>query len=185
MNIPALAKETMVVSLAYFVAFVVTFEIVAPIQNLFFPVFANQASLLFLPSGVRVLSAWLLGWRSTVALAPGVILSFFYLVDSSAFRPSLLIAILIAITVPAATFHASKLLWRDISPQSDQKPCWPCVMVAGTVISILGSVLTTYFSGNSSVDYFAYLIGDVFGLLFLMMGLMLGFRVLRSRGIRL
>ena len=184
MNIPVLAKETLVVSFAYFAAFIVTFEVVTPVQNLFFPVFGNQASLLFLPSGVRVLSAWLLGWRSIVALAPGVFIAFYYLLGINVFGPSRIIAILIAITVPAATFHAFRLLWRNISPRPDQKPCWPCVMVVGTVISIVGSLLTNYVSGNTSIDYLAYFIGDFFGLLFLMMGLMFGFRALRSRGLR-
>ena len=183
MNISALAKETLVVSLAYLAAFFITFKLVAPVQNLFFPVFASHASLLFLPSGVRVLSAWLLGWRSTIALAPGVFLVFLYVASERVFEPSRLLAILIAITIPVATFHTFRLLGWNIFPKPDQAPCWTCVMIVGTIISILGALLTNYVFGNPSNDFLVFLIGDFFGLLFLMMILMFGFRTLRRRGI--
>ncbi|NRB18183.1 MAG: hypothetical protein HRU33_11600 [Rhodobacteraceae bacterium] len=183
MKLPALARDTLVVSLAYLLAIFATFEVVIPVQDIFFPVFASHASLLFLPSGVRVLSAWLLGWRSVVALAPGVFLAFFYVAGIRALEPSRIFAILIAITVPAATFHAFQLLRWNIAPQPDQRPCWPCVMGAGIVISILSSVLTNYALGSPSNDYLAYFIGDFFGLLFLMMGLMFAFRAMRRRGL--
>lgn len=170
------------VSLAYVAAFFVTFKFVAPVQNMFFPVFASHASLLFLPSGVRVLSAWLLGWRSTIALAPGVFLIFYYVAGTGVFEQSRLMAMLIAVTVPAGTFHAIRLLKPNIFPQPDLNPCWPCVMVAGTVISIFGALLTNYVFGNPSNDFIVFLIGDFFGLFFLMMSLMFGFRAMRSRG---
>ena len=183
-SLPVWVKETFIVSLTYIAAFIVTFEVITPVQNLFFPEFGNQASLLFLPSGVRVLSAWLLGWRSILALAPGVFMAFYYLLGINVFDPSRIIAILIAIITPAVMFRAFKLIWPNISPQSDQKPCWPCVMVVGFFISIVGSLLVNYVSGNSSIDYLAYIIGDFFGLLFLMMGLMYGFRFLRKRRLK-
>ena len=183
MRLLALAKVTLVVSFAYLVAFFATFKILIPVQDMFFPVFASHASLLFLPSGVRVLAAWLLGWRSVVALGPGVFVAFYYVAGTEALEPTRVSAILIAIAVPATTFRAFQLLGWNIAPQPDQRPCWPCVMCAGTVISILSSVLTNYALGNSSPDYLAYLIGDFFGLLFLMMSLMFVFRAIRSRGL--
>lgn len=184
-SLPVWVKETLIVSLTYFVVFIATFEVITPVQNLFFPEFGNQASLLFLPSGVRVLSAWLLGWRSILAMAPGVFMAFYYLLGINVFDLSRIIAILIAIVTPAVMFWAFKLIWPNISPQSDQKPCWPCVMVVGISISIVGSLLVNYVSGNSSIDYFAYIIGDLFGLLFLMMAMMYCFRFLRKRRLKL
>jgi hypothetical protein len=181
-RLQALAKETAAVSLAYLVAFYMAFEILMPVQNAFFPEFASSASLLFLPHGVRVLSAWLLGWRSAVALAPGVFLAFFQVAGAGVFEPSRMIGILIAITVPAATFHAFQLLRWRISPQPGRTPCWSCIMAAGVAVSVLGSSLTNYAFGSAPKDYVAYLVGDIFGLYFLMLILMFVFRVLRSRG---
>ncbi len=182
MTLPVLAKESVAVSVAYLAAFFTTFEILTPIQNVFFVEFQSHASLLFLPHGVRVLSAWLLGWRSVVALAPGVFLVFFYVAGTGVFAPSRIIAILIAITIPAATFHAFQLLKWDLSAQPNQKPCWPCIMAAGVVISVLTSLLTNFAFGSAPTDYAAYLIGDIVGLFFLMLILMFIFRALRIRG---
>lgn len=182
MNLQAFGKETVAVSLGYLVAFFMTFEILIPFQNFFFPEYPSHASLLFLPHGIRVLSAWLLGWRSVVALAPGVFLGYFYLAGMGTFAPSRLFGILVAITAPAAIFYAFRLMRWDISPKPDQTPCWLCVMLAGVVISVLSSTLTNYAFGSAPEDYIAYLIGDVSGLFFLMMILVFIFRALRSHG---
>lgn len=181
MQFHELAKETALVSLAYVLAFLVTYDLLTPLQDVFFPEFPSHASLLFLPHGVRVLSAWLLGWRSSITLIPGVFLVFFNVAGFGVFAPSRLIAILVAVTIPAATFQAFRLIKWDLSPQTDQKPCWPCIMTAGVVISMLTSLLTNYAFGSASEDYIAYLIGDVFGLFFLMLMLMFVFRFFRGR----
>jgi hypothetical protein len=179
MRLHTWATETVTASLAYLTAFYMTFELLMPVQDAFFPEFSSHASLLFLPHGVRVLAAWLLGWRSVVALGPGVFLAFFSVAGLGVFTPSRLIAILIAVIVPAATFHAFKLVKWNLSPRSGQMPCWPCIMAAGIAISILSSLLTNYVLGSGPQDYLAYLVGDIIGLFVLMMMLMFFFRVLR------
>lgn len=179
MAIQILIRETGIVSLAYLAAFFATFEILMPIQAVFFPEFQSRASLLFLPHGVRVLSAWLLGWRSALMLLPGVVLAFVYVAGAGALAPSRLAAIAIAVTVPAAMFHLLRLLGWDLHPQAEKQPCWPCVMLAGLLISIASSFLTNFAFGSAPEDYVAYLIGDFFGLFFLMLILMLFFRGLR------
>jgi hypothetical protein len=72
----ALATETTVVTLCYLLACLVAFELLMPIQLRVFPGVESDSSLLFLPHGVKVLAAWLLGWRATIALFPGVFLVF-------------------------------------------------------------------------------------------------------------
>jgi len=178
-----LIQETGIVSLAYLAAFFVTFEILMPVQSIFFPEFTNQASLLFLPHGVRVLSAWLLGWRSVLALLPGVFIVFVYSAGDLAFTPSRLAGIAIAVTIPATIFHLLRLIGWDLSPATGRRPCWPCIMVAGLLISLFTSVLTNFAFGSAAEEYIAYLIGDVFGLFFLMLILMLIFRSLRRYGV--
>jgi hypothetical protein len=178
----SLIPETTVVSLAYLAAFIVTFEILMPVQALFFPEFSSRASLLFLPHGVRVLSAWLLGWRSVLALLPGVIIVFVYFAGLGALEPSRLAGIAIAVTVPAACFYLLRRMGWDLRPAPGRKPCWICIMIAGLLISFFTSPLTNYALGSGLEDYIAYLIGDVFGLFFLMLMLMLIFRLLRRSG---
>ncbi len=176
----SLFRESMVVTSAYLISFFVTFQGVLRVQNAFFPEFPSHASLLFLPHGVRVLTAWLLGWRSVIALTPGVALSFYALVGFNAFTPSRLFAILVAVTIPALTFHALRRIGWDLFPKHDQTPCWPCVVAAGVIVSVLTACLTNLAFGSGWHDVIAYLIGDFFGLFFLMAILMFVFRMLRK-----
>ncbi|WP_259796476.1 hypothetical protein [Aliiroseovarius crassostreae] len=176
----SLVKETFVVSLAYTLAFCATFKFLMPVQNSFFPEFQSHASLLFLPHGVRVLSAWLLGWRSVIALTPGAVLAFWWLAGAGMFTPSRLFALAIAVILPAAVFHAFRLAGWDLRPKEEARPCWGCIVLTGVVISVLTASLTNLAFGSTTHDYLAYLIGDFFGLFFLMAILMFAFRSLRK-----
>ncbi|WP_246097300.1 hypothetical protein [Ruegeria faecimaris] len=165
------ASETFFASLAYVIASFLTFEVLMPLQNVFFPEYPSKASLLFLPHGVRVLSAWLLGWRAIFALLPGVFLVFAFLGGSDVFLPNRLAAIAIAVTTVPAVFYLCKWVGFDLFPHPDRKPCWSCVMGVGIVTSILVSVLTNLAFGSGGLEYIAFLIGDISGLFFLMLGL--------------
>jgi hypothetical protein len=180
-GLTGLFRDTAAVSLAYISAFCVTFEVLMPVQNALFPDFSSRASLLFLPHGVRVLSAWLLGWRSVIALLPGVFAVFWWVAGEGVFTPSRLAAMAVAVTVPALAFHIARRLHFPVTPRSRLTPCWPCIMGMGVVISVAGSLLTNLAFGSPMQDYIAYLIGDIFGLFFLMALLMYLFRALRRR----
>ena len=52
-------------------------------------------------------------------------------------------------------------------------------MVAGVLSSVLLSVTTNMAFGSAPSEYIAFLIGDIFGLLFLMLGLFYAFRFTR------
>ncbi len=181
-DIGRLVTETFSASLLYLTAFVVNFELILPIQNLFFPEYTSRASLLFLPHGVRVLAAWLMGWRSTLALLPGVFLAFFYVAGPEVFTPSRLAGIFIAVTIAPAAFEGLRLLGVNLAPRPGRMPCWICIMLVGLVASVAGSMLTNLAFGSAPVDYFAYVIGDMAGLFFLMLALMLVFRWMRRFG---
>jgi len=142
--------------------------------------FSSSASLLFLPHGVRVLSAWLLGWRSAIALLPGVVITYIYVGGANVLLPSRMMAIAIAVLAAPFVFDLIARLWRDIRPAVGIEPCWPCVMAAGIIAAIVGGILTNMAFGSPPLDYFAYFIGDVAGLFFLMLILMLVFRFWRA-----
>lgn len=175
------ATETLIASLAYVAASLLTFWVLMPLQNVFFPEYPSRASLLFLPHGVRVLTAWLLGWRAIPALFPGVFIVFAILAGSDVFLPSRLLAILIAITTAPAAFYALKWVGWDLFPGKGRTPCWACIMGVGIITSFLVSVLTNWTFGSSTSEYVAFLIGDVSGLLFLMFGLYFAFRYIDRR----
>ena len=76
---------TLLISGAYLLAFFLTFSAVMPLQEAVMPAFSSYASIMFLPHGVRVIAAWLYGWRALVLLAPGAILANTYLLGPSGF----------------------------------------------------------------------------------------------------
>ncbi len=174
-----LGKETAVCSLLYLATFLFSFQVWLPFQAAFFPQFGSYASLLFLPHGVRILSAWLLGWRSALALLPGVFSTFAYVAGGKVFYPSRLAAIVIAVSVAPAVFSLIARFGFDLAPRAGRVPCWVCVMAVGVLASFIGASLTNLVLGNGPIDVFAYVIGDVSGLFFLMLVLMLVFRWLR------
>ena len=59
-------RNAIYVTLAYVLASSVVTWLVAPIQPIFIPEVTLFAALIFPPHGVRVLSAWLFGWRSII-----------------------------------------------------------------------------------------------------------------------
>ncbi|MDC0739217.1 hypothetical protein N6L24_13095 [Cognatishimia sp. SS12] len=184
MEIKSLAVETVIASLCYVLAFFLTFEALMPVQNRFFPDFYSSASLLFLPHGVRVLTAWLLGWRSIIALLPGVFFTYYYLAGEKVFMASRLMGISIAVLTAPIVFYLLAKVLRDLHPAAHRTPCWPCVMGAGVIAAVAGGILTNLAFGSPVLDYFAFFIGDVAGLFFLMLFLMLLFRYGRRAGIR-
>ncbi len=170
------ASETIVASAAYAAASLLTFWAIMPLQNLFFPEFPSRASLLFLPHGVRVLTAWLLGWRAVIALLPGVFVVFLFFAGVDVLAISRLLAILIAVVTAPAVFQLLKWIGCDLFPAQDRTPCWSCIMGVGVVTSILVSLLTNMAFGSTTPEYFAFLIGDMSGLMVLMFGLYFAFR---------
>nr|WP_321251002.1 hypothetical protein [uncultured Ruegeria sp.] len=175
------ATETFYASLAYVVVSFLTFEVLMPLQNVFFPEYPSRASLLFLPHGVRVLAAWLLGWRAIFALLPGVFIVFAYVGGWDVFLPSRLMAMVIAVATAPAVFYLCKGLGWDLFPRPDKRPCWACVMGVGIVTSFLVSILTNMAFGSATAEYIAFLIGDISGLFFLMLILYFSFRYADSR----
>lgn len=169
--------DTFFASLAYVGASFLTFSVLMPLQNVFFPEYPSRASLLFLPHGVRVLAAWLLGWRAIPALFPGVFIVFALLGGADVFLANRLLAIAIAVTTAPAVFYLLKWAGWDLFPAPGRSPCWACIMGVGVITSILVSILTNLAFGSSTSEYVAFLIGDMSGLLFLMFGLYFAFRV--------
>lgn len=172
--------EILIWSTAYIAVFAVTFGLLVPLQNLAFPEFPSQASLLFLPHGVRVLAAWLLGWRAVPALFPGIFLSYVYLCGWDVFGQTCLSLIAISALTAPAVFWITTNTICDLRPNPTESNSWPCVMLAGTVASIVSGFLLNHTLGSPPQDYIAYFIGDISGMFFLMLGLMLIFRWQRA-----
>ncbi|MBR2572978.1 MAG: hypothetical protein IKE14_01490 [Loktanella sp.] len=169
-----------VVSLLYIGAFAVTFAVLMPAQRMVLPEFVNNASILFLPHGVRVLTAWLFGWRAVVLLAPGGLLTHAYLYGTAGFSSGYFFAALFGIFCATSTFWLFAKLGMDFHQEQATMISWREIVLAGSVASIINVAGTSYFYGSDIRSSSAYFIGDLGGLLACMVVLMLGFRWMRT-----
>ena len=78
------AIEFCIPSLAYIFGLLLTTHIVQPVQDWALGV-EIFGSLLFFPHAVRVLTAWLYGWKSIFFLMPGVILGHYMILGLPGF----------------------------------------------------------------------------------------------------
>ena len=167
---------------SYLVAVATTFAVVMPAQDAVLSAFGNYAGLLFLPHGVRVIAAWLYGWRSLLFLAPGAVLTHSYLYGSGGFSFDYIVAVFSGVVCAALGFWFFALLGMDFRLNNRNRVNWRDVMLAGAASSIVNSVGTKIFFGNDVQTAAARFFGDVTGMVLSMFVLMLIFRAMRQLG---
>ena len=140
-----------------------TFAAVMPLQQAVMPAFGNFASLLFLPHGVRVVAAWLYGWRSLLFLAPGAVLTHSYLYGSAGFSIDYMMAVFFGVFCAALSFWFFAWFGMDFRLHKSKRVNWRDVMLAGVVASILNSIGTAVFFENDLPTASARFLGDVIG----------------------
>lgn len=168
-----------VVTCAFLLSFLVTFKVIMPVQNAFLPAFGAYASLLFLPHGVRVVTAWLYGWRSLLLLAPGAVLAHSYLFGSAGFSLDYAMAAFFGVFCAAVSFWFLALCGIECQQHTSRDTNWRDVMFAGVLASILNSLGTKIFYGTDFATSSAYFFGDVTGMVVSMFLMMMFFRIMR------
>lgn len=179
-----LAVPTLVISTAYVLAFAATFAVVMPVQDSVLPEFGNYASLVFLAHGVRVIAAWMYGWRSLLFLAPGAVLTHSYLYGAGGFSFDYMVAVFSGVVCAALGFWAFARLGLDFRLSDRNRVNWRDVMLVGAAASIVNSVGTKIFFDNDLATASARLVGDVTGMVASIVILMLMFRAARRLNIR-
>ena len=170
------ARETSICSALYFSSFLVSFEAWMPIQGFLFGDISSLSFLFFLPHGVRVLAAWLIGWRSVAALAPGVFLSCWYAVGARVLSLKSFAVMLFSLLLVPALFAAMDQTGIGKRRNAEQNRCWKCVMFVGLISTILISIVIDIVFGRTATDTIAHIFGNMAGLIATMLMLMLFFR---------
>ena len=142
---------------------------------------AETACLLFFPHGVRVLVAWMYGYRSIILLAPASIVTHFFQLDGADFDLGFYLGPLFGIICAAVTFDLCARLGFDVRLRENFVANWKNVFVVGALSSVINSLGANISFGNDLSSAIAYWVGDVLGLFATMLILMLVFRVLRTR----
>lgn len=143
----------------------------------------GYASFIFLPHGIRVIAAWLYGWRSILYLSPGAYLAHYIRVDTDVgLSWQALVMPVFGIICVALTFELFARLGSDFRLRDGFIAPWHTILWIGAVGS-LGNALGSNLIVQNPMDVAAaYLIGDVTGMIVLFVIIMLIFRALRRGG---
>ena len=175
--------------LVYLLTFVVWRYLILPLELSLTNENAIFASFLFLPHAVRVLSAWLLGPKSLIAMIPaGVAVSLIGGASPSQGYELIQEVILATFSASSAViaFELMRFCKIDAYPKDEGIVSWRTILFGGVLASIINSLGSTwlksgFFAPSESIEVIArFIIGDTLGLLFGMLIIMLIFRQLRQ-----
>ena len=166
-------------------AFIIQMTLILPFEVAAAGHIGSLASVLFLPHAVRVLSVWLLGPKAFFALFPAS-LFISYVFFRHDYDPGTLFLITLWGSASAViAFEFLRLMNLDVYPKNATRINWRSLVFAGCLASFFNSVGGTYLKseGLSAPEIFEllsrYLIGDIGGLLFCLIVLMLILRYVR------
>ena len=178
-----------ITTLTYLATFVVWRYLILPIEISLTNENAIFASFLFLPHAVRVLSAWLLGPKSLIAMIPaGVAVSL--IGGASPSQGYELIQEVLLATFAASSavmaFELMRFCKIDAYPKDEGIVSWRTILFGGVLASIINSLGSTwlksgYFDPTIIIEVITrFIIGDTLGLVSGMLILMIIFRQLRQ-----
>jgi hypothetical protein len=168
--------------LAYLFAFVVHKHLIFPFEISFTSGNATFASFLFLPHAVRVLSAWLLGPKSLIAMIPATIATSLITDTTAHTEYELLSYVLIPVFSACSAviaFEFMRFCKIDAYPKDIGIISWRTVLFGGVLASIINSLGSTwlksvFFEPSELMEViFRFIVGDTLGLLFGMLVIML------------
>ena len=167
----------------YLALFWFSINVIFPLEASVFANLSGIASILFLPHAVRVLSAWLLGPKVLFALIPAEIIAHSIWGLEFSFPVSVLIPVFSAIS-PVVGFETLRLLGYNVYPNSFTLPNWKGVIIAGMIASLFNSFTGAFLKGELIASgqvhqvIIRFIIGDIAGLIFCMIFLILIFRTI-------
>ena len=174
-------RRTLWVSAVYVLSFAVTAAVLDPLQAMAVPSLDGAASLVFLPHGVRVLAAWLWGWRAIPALLPGALATHLWLQGIGGIVTADILALIAGVVAAPAVFEALKAAGLDLTMPARRRLAWRDVLAVGLGASFCNSLVTNLVYDAPIQAYAAYVVGDFFGL-FVLMGVLMVLLPRRHRG---
>lgn len=143
----------------------------------------DYASLLFLPHGIRVIAAWLYGWKSILYLAPASYATHLWRLDGEFISWSVFMMPFVGMVCVAATFAVVARAGADLRLRPGYIAPWKDVLLVGALASAMNAVFTNFLAQNPLDTILYYLLGDVLGMLTLFVALMFTFKFARRFGV--
>ena len=171
--------RTVVVSTCFLAAFWISIFLLGPIQKYFLGDLPNYLSLLFLPHGVRLLSAWIYRAKSILYIFPGALLAHLSSNGLDAVIELPTLTTLVGSTVGIVGILAVEAISGTRINALTSMAQWKYLLIAGGIASLVNSILTSLIYGTDVIQGVGYLIGDISGQFFLMLILVFVFRIER------
>ena len=176
------------VTVGYIVSMLFVQFVIIPVQQTYLPMITTFAALIFPLHGVRVLAAWLFGWRSIFYLFLANILTHFVLTPNNELTLSSLYAWILVSCVAWVTFTGLKFVKMDFATNDNPKTfsMWKLLLLVGFLSSIINSLghniifANNILPENSVSTMIAFLIGDTTGTFLCFLVLMAIFRMQRT-----
>lgn len=152
--------------------------VVVPLQRQFLPAITGAGIVLFLPHGLRVLTAWLHGWASIPLLLPGSSIGMYLIHGLAGFEGPRVWMLPLVVScgyigvVIARAFGAAGVL-RLVKRQDLN---WKQIVLAAVLASLVNSVGHGFILELNGIHVLVFLIGDTLGTIVLLLLLMLVFR---------
>ena len=169
-----------IVTATFLGTYFLSIKVLLPFQAEYTPEIAAYASLLFLPHGVRVLSAWLLGWKAIPLILPAAFFAHWLNFGMDGFTVVGMIGMLSGVVCAVATFWILARFGMDFRLTASRRANWRDIMIAGCIASIINTVGMGLAFDHDPATSAGYFIGDVSGMLASILILMLIFKVLRN-----
>ena len=166
--------DFIVISLAYIACYTLTSGLIIPIQGMLTSS-APVACLLFIPHGIRILTAYYYGWKALPLLQPSVYLMWY--VD--VYGNEILISPIQPIIHGVCCVVSFKLICRAI--KSTIKKEWHLILIAGSFASVSSALITNFILDINffNINTLQFIIGDIAGQIALMIMLIYLFKFSR------
>lgn len=161
------------VSGAYTLSFGLMDTVIAPLQAALAPTLTEYALLIFLPHGVRVLTAWLFGWRSIFYLLAAAIIAHLIVTPEVAISGTKISTWLVGASCGWLGIATLRLLGLPLGEDlaSIGRDTWRHLILAGVTSSLFNSIghglvyQSEVFSDLFRPVVFAFIFGDTMGIL--------------------
>ena len=157
-----------VVFIAYVVAFFLMQYVARPIQDVFAPTLVG--TLLFLPHGVRVIGAWLFGYRSILPLVLGEVFGMYFMGYFHLPIDAVLLGAVVGGVSCFIAFEMFRLAGQNLYlDESKQRTSWRMLILLASIGSVFNSFghIIAYRDAFSFEDdiaqILAFLVGDIGG----------------------
>lgn len=151
-------------------AYIISWMIFLPIQHKFFPTLNGLVALVYLPFGIKIISAFFEGWRSMVYLAPGVVIANALFIQMPFTNWSTYLTLLFSYGMAPTVFKLLDWLKADGSRTLTASQAWRTLVLGGAISSIAISLLV-HAVWRDAIDQdivmnsiFEFIVGDMLGL---------------------